>query len=184
MVKKTCGSCAKTINLKKLKIDDKYTYFCDTHISIERRKQQRLKKAKIITIRKLDSVFSKVVRSFYKEYCHACKGNFKYERLQAAHLVSRRYMRWRYDLRNVFPACKQCNLYDQCHTIWLAETCENLYGKSLKDYLLKHRFDQMQFTKGLKEELYEFYSNFNYTIDNRKEAIEKYEQIIHKYKQW
>lgn len=99
----------------------------------EKQKKEKLKlKKKIqrerITEKKLDTVFSKLVRNIYPPYCHSSKVPITVETSQAAHLIGRNNRCVRWDLRNVYPTTPEQNMYNQLHVIKLAKRLEEYYG--------------------------------------------------------
>lgn len=58
-----------------------------------------------ITTNKLDTLFSRIVRM--KGRCSYCG---KDQRLQCAHIISRKYHQIRWDLNNAIPLCSSCHV--------------------------------------------------------------------------
>jgi len=66
----------------------------------------------------LDDLVSEVVRrnaadEFGRCACVSCDKRERWQDMDCAHLMDRGNMGTRYDLRNLAPACKQCNRYDE-----------------------------------------------------------------------
>lgn len=95
--------------------------------------KKKLKREKV-TERKLDTVFSQLVRNIYPPFCHSSKVPITVATSQCAHLVSRRYRCVRWDLRNCYPTTPAENLYNQLHVIKLAKRLESYYGVSIEDW--------------------------------------------------
>lgn len=65
-------------------------------------------------IKKLDSLFSKYIRLAYADdagyvQCFTCGKKLYWKCMQNGHFHSRRHMALRFDTRNCFPQCKECN---------------------------------------------------------------------------
>lgn len=66
-------------------------------------------------IKKLDSLFSKYVRLAYADdagyvECFTCGKKLHWTRIQNGHFHSRRHMVLRFDTKNCFPQCNECNV--------------------------------------------------------------------------
>lgn len=83
-----------------------------------------VKKPKVTT-KKLDTLFSKLVRA--KGRCSYCGSD---QRLQCAHVISRRYHQIRWDLRNAIPLCSSCHLKFTYDPIAWQIYIEQSFGKN------------------------------------------------------
>lgn len=64
-----------------------------------------------IRITKLDSLFSRYVRTISGGYCKRCKKYFGVAKLHNAHFHSRRKHSVRWDIANTVPICFGCHSY-------------------------------------------------------------------------
>jgi 5-methylcytosine-specific restriction endonuclease McrA len=76
-----------------------------------------MKKPKRSTlIRKLDRIFSEYIRKRDTDYkgqveCISCQKTFQYKEVDAGHFISRKYLRTRWDEKNVHGQCRRCNRF-------------------------------------------------------------------------
>lgn len=133
---KQCSRCKKerVIFVNKT-IDGERKQFCQQCAGIvkkeldkEKRKVKREKKREIITEKKLDTAFSKLVRTIYPPMCHSSRVPITIEGSHCAHLVSRKNRCTRWDLRNCYPTTPQENMFNQLHVIQLAKRLQEYYG--------------------------------------------------------
>lgn len=66
-------------------------------------------------IKKLDTLFSKYVRLAYADdtgctECFTCGKKLYWKQMQNGHFHSRRHMALRFDTKNCFPQCEECNV--------------------------------------------------------------------------
>ena len=69
-------------------------------------KKPKPRRAKSYAVKTLDPLFAKVVR--LSGSCTAC---LSHDRIQCAHIVSRRYRATRWDRDNAMPLCAKCHTY-------------------------------------------------------------------------
>lgn len=139
---KVCSRCKKSKVIWKNKtIDGEKKQFCQTcwnitdkELAKEKRKVKREKKRETITEKKLDSVFSKLVREIYPPYCHSSKVPIQVEGSHCAHLISRNNRCVRWDLRNCYPTTPQENMFNQLHVIQLAKRLKEYYEIDIDDW--------------------------------------------------
>jgi hypothetical protein len=101
--------------------------FCDRHYAIfikqkekekakilkvkESKLAKRIKKRETITGTKLWTLTSQLTRKIKPLICCTCDKELTYETAQAGHFRSRRFGSTKYDLRNLNPQCKSCNVF-------------------------------------------------------------------------
>lgn len=71
-------------------------------------------------INELDDVFSEWLRRYNADEngkceCFICGYKARWQDMQAAHFIDRIYMNCRFDPKNVYVCCEQCNCYDPDH---------------------------------------------------------------------
>lgn len=112
----------------------------------------------VITKDKVDQVFSWLVRTLYPNFCHACKKPLPYKMLQCCHMVPKsKGSLLRYDIRNCYPGCEECNFYDETHELELAKQCDHYWGTGTSALL--HTASERTYSRS-KDELKELYSAF------------------------
>ena len=97
-----------------------------------------MKKPKRSTlIRKLDRIFSEYIRKRDTNHkgqveCISCQKTFQYKEVDAGHFISRKYLRTRWDEKNVHGQCRRCKikmLYlgsNQNGYFYLCKRCNNV----------------------------------------------------------
>lgn len=85
--------------------------------------------------KKLDILFSKLVKTIYPLTCHGkCDGrHMKREETQCCHFVGRRKVLLRWFLGNALPGCAQCNLAEQDHVYFLGKYLNKYYGEGFAE---------------------------------------------------
>ena len=80
--------------------------------------------------KKLDILFSKLVKQIYPFVCHGkCQlRRLRREEAQCCHFVGRRKVLLRWFLGNALPGCAKCNLSDQDHVYFLGVYLNKYYG--------------------------------------------------------
>lgn len=125
--KSFCANCAKKVKKKidTLKVKERK----------EKAKVKRKEKRELITEKKLDAIFSKLVRTIYDPFCKSCGKSITFSTSHNAHLFSRvaRCVRW--DLRNCYNTCPNCNLFDQLHVVFLAKKQKEYYNIEIEDWI-------------------------------------------------
>ena len=113
-----CGNCIK--NKQKIK---------------EKKDKQKIRKQNTCTEKKLDTVFSKLVRTIYPMVCHSSGVEISFNNAHAAHFISRVNRCVRFDLRNVYPTLPSENMYNQLHVLGLAKSLKNYYEIDAEDWI-------------------------------------------------
>jgi len=89
-------------------------------VSLKRSPLKKKSKSKISTLtRKLDAVFSKIMRLIYAEKqkapggvrCYTCRQVFPLDKMHVSHYVSRSHNSLRWEQRNVRLCCIGCNVW-------------------------------------------------------------------------
>lgn len=116
-------------------------------------------------IDKLDRYFSKYIRlrdtkDGYGK-CISCNGIYSFEKLDAGHFFSRRYMNTRWNENNVHAQCRNCNRF--------LEGNKYKFGKALEKKIGISEIDRLDYLKSQTKK---------YTISELKLLIDKYKQII------
>lgn len=178
--------------------------FCDRHYAVLMKKKalenakklrvkekaiaKRTKKRETITATKLWTLTSQLLRTIKPLICCTCSKKLEYSTAQAGHFRSRRFGPTKYDLRNLNPQCKSCNVFyggfEYEHACFIKEK----YGESTLD-LMVSRSKNLKFKIGktFLYDVYHLYNNAMSTLANinssqeketiLKELVEKYEEI-------
>jgi len=167
------GMCEYHYNLK-LKEKDK-----------EKKQLKREKKKALITEKKLDTIFSKLVRVIYDPYCKACGKEIQFNSSHNAHLVSRTVRCVRWDLRNCYNTCPSCNLYDQLHVIYLAKKQEQFYNIKIEDWIILTKQNLCKISSTERERLYNIFNVYyekafklNFSSYKQEESFKLISEII------
>lgn len=153
--KKVCKSC--TAHLEKNKIKEKK----------EKTKAKRKAYRERITEKKLDTIFSRLVRNIYPSYCHSSKVPITVETSHCAHLVGRNNRCVRWDLRNCYPTTPQENLHNQLHVIQLAKRLFEYYEIDIDTWESASKQTTCKLTEGERKEMYDIF----------KEGLDRFFQI-------
>lgn len=175
--KKVCQRCA-----------EKYTKAKEKQKKEKIQLQKRIKRERI-TEKKLDTVFSKLVRTIYPPYCHSSKVPITVETSQAAHLIGRNSRCVRWDLRNVYPTTPVENMHNQLHVIKLAKRLEEYYGINIDDWEAASKSTTCKLNDSDRRYMYDVFKDAldqTYAILLQDEPYEKLkvlrEQVINKTK--
>ncbi len=111
-------------------------------------KKKTKKKVKRTTLRnKADLLFSKIIRG--RGACERC---LKETTLQTSHIISRRYLHLRYDLRNALCFCAGCHMWWHHNPLeaisWYIETHPNDYKYLMKE---KHVYEKVDYEKVIEK---------------------------------
>jgi len=139
---KICSRCSKERPIWKNKtVDGEKLQYCqpcwrivDRETQKEKKRTQRKKKQDRITEKKLDSIFSLLVRNIYPPFCHSSGVSITVETCQCAHLIGRSNRCVRFDMRNCYPTTPQENMYVQTHVIYLAKRLKEYYNIDFEDF--------------------------------------------------
>jgi hypothetical protein len=63
--------------------------------------------------KKLDTIFSKYIRTIHPKKCYTCGNILEYSHLQCGHYISRGHKATRFEENNCRPQCAFCNCYRQ-----------------------------------------------------------------------
>ena len=116
--KKVCQTCAQKHDRLKEKAKKETVL-----------KRKRIRRAKI-TEKKLDMVFSRLIRSLYPLSCMSCKLSLTFGTAQCAHFKGRNARSTRWDIRNCGVACMSCNYYDSSHAWELGNILAGYWGSN------------------------------------------------------
>lgn len=85
--------------------------------------------------RKLDILFSKLVKLIYPFVCHGkCQlRRLRREEAQCCHFVGRRKVLLRWFIGNALPGCAKCNLSDQDHVYFLGVYLNKYFGEGFAE---------------------------------------------------
>lgn len=91
-------------------------------------------------IRKLDAIFSKFIRARDTGHdntfvCCSCSRVMPYEQADAGHFINRRFMRVRWDERNVHAQCRSCNRFSEGNQVGYFRFMQKKYGDEVIDLL-------------------------------------------------
>ena len=151
--------------------------YCKSCIIKKKKEQQKMKvkkeradikKENLCTEKKLDSIFSKLVRTIYPPICHSSNQPITYNTCHACHLIGRAAFSVRFDLRNVMPCKPEENLFNQLHVIGLAKKLTEYYGIDVDDFLAASRQCTPKFTNAERKEMYKIFSEGLKIAENLK----------------
>lgn len=176
---KKCDRCQKEKPIwKNQTVEGEKKKFCKTCYNIvnrtlkkEKLKKQREKKRSIITEKKLDQVFSKLVRNIYPPVCHSSGDPITVETSHCAHLIGRNNRCLRWDLRNCFPTKPEENLYNQLHIIYLGKKLEYYYGIKIEDWDAQSKQQICKLSRVEKKEMYDIFKQYLDKVLEAKRVI-------------
>ena len=124
-----------------------------------KKEKKRIKKQETITEKKLDIIFSRLVRSIYPPFCHSSKVPLEFSKSNAAHLVTRAIRSTRWDLRNVYPTTYAENMYNQLHVIQLAKRLQTYYGIDIEQWEKVARATTCKLSSSDRKAMYDVFTN-------------------------
>ena len=180
---KDCSRCKKSrVIFKNQKVGEEKFQYCEQCWNIlnrekvkEKRKIKREKKRETITEKKLDAIFSKLVREIYPSYCHSSKVPIQVEGSHCAHLISRNNRCVRWDLRNCYPTTPQENMFNQLHVIQLAKRLKEYYGIDIDDWESTAKQEVCKLTLTERKEMYDiFRDGLERTLSLKRSGADKH----------
>lgn len=128
---------------------------------------------------KLDTIFAKVVKHYYPQFCHSCGipvilGS---KDTHACHLIDRHWHSVRWDIRNVYTGCSACNLFDGNHQHNLAVWVDKYFGLGTYSGLLDESKKTFQWSQPARKELYTLFKAFLADELSKEELLENYLNI-------
>ena len=145
--KKVCQKCAAKIEQHKVK---------EKQAKAKARKKALRER---ITEKKLDTIFSRLVRNIYPSYCHSSKVPITVETSHCAHLVGRNNRCLRWDLRNCYPTTPQENMYNQLHVIQLSKKLYEYYSIDIDIWESASKQNTCKLTEGNRKEMYDVFKD-------------------------
>lgn len=111
--------------------------------------------------KKLDNIFSLLVRERANWYCQACSTNKKMEpgTLDCAHIFSRRNLATRYHPQNAVALCRSCHMFYTEHWYDWREWCVEQFGEEFVAKLRLLSNSTVKWTTKQREEIYQFYKD-------------------------
>ena len=188
---KPCSDCGKTKPLA-----NKTKRLCATCLVKQRKEKQKARKEykkrvkqETITQTKLDQVTSWLVRAAHEEKCHSCEIPLDPKQSQCAHFVGRTKGPTRYNLFNLLPACRTCNLFTPHHVWNLGKTLNKLWGEETTEKMLTLSAKHLKMSNNDRKQIYDVFKYYLTQIqegnlcqeDKYKlllEAQSKYEKIV------
>lgn len=172
--KRLCATCLAKSNKEKQKV---------------RKEKKRKEKQDTITQSRLDQVTSWLVRAAHEHKCHSCEIPLDPKISQCCHFVGRTKGPTRYDLFNLLPGCKICNLFTPHHVWALGKTINKLWGEDTTEHMLTLAGHQLKLSNYDRSLVYKVYKQAldkiqggNFSQDEKYEILmetrEKYKQII------
>ena len=147
--KKVCQKCA--IKVERLKEKAKK----DKLIAIRKAKRER------VTDKKLDTVFSRLIRSMYPLTCMSCKKELTFPTSQNGHFKGRRYKRTRWDPRNCGILCLPCNYYDSSHAWELGKQLDTYWGQGNAENMRILGEQEIHLSEEQRKQLYDLFSGYH-----------------------
>lgn len=138
--------------------------------------------------KKLDIVFSNLVRERANYICQACCTNKRNEKatLDCAHIMSRRSLSLRYHPNNAVALCRSCHMFYTEHPFDWNDWCQDQLGGDFIAELRLVSNQTVKWTAALKEEIYIFYKGELKRIEEERKnsslIIEfKQHEVMHKF---
>lgn len=197
---KICSHCKKefpalykscVVKGERLKLCQTCTLKLERNVKKDKKEKEKVKrqiKRALITEKKLDLIFSKLVKLAYPPICHSTGVSLKDKVVHAAHLISRNNRCLRWDIRNVMPTLAEENMYNQNHVIFLARKFEEYYNISFDTLYLASKQSTCKITADDRHRLYKVFSHYvdiipnldftNLTLDKIREEIIKMTKFI------
>lgn len=188
---KPCSGCGKVKALA-----NKTKRLCATCLVKERKEKQKLRKEhkkkikqETITQSKLDQVTSWLVRAAHEEKCHSCEISLDSKQSQCCHFVGRTKGPTRYNLFNLLPGCRTCNLFTPHHVWNLGKSLDRIWGKDTTEKMLELSVKHLKLSNNDRRMIYDVFKHYldkiqegNYSQEEKyellKEAQHKYELIV------
>jgi len=112
-----------------------------------------------LRLKKLDIVFSKLVRERNNYICQACCENKREDLLDCAHILGRRVVALRWHPKNATALCRSCNMFYTEHPFDWRDWCIDQMGEDLVAELRRVSNTTVNWTKALREEIYQHYKS-------------------------
>jgi hypothetical protein len=188
---KPCSDCGK---IKPLA--NKTKRLCATCLVKQRKEKQKSRKEykkrikqETITQSRLDQVTSWLVRAAHEEKCHSCEIPLDPKQSQCCHFVGRTKGPTRYNLLNLLPGCRTCNLFTPHHVWNLGKTLNKLWGDDTTEKMLQLSTRHLKLSNNDRKMIYDIFKHYldkihdgNYSQDEKYslilEAQSKYEKIV------
>ncbi len=109
--------------------------------------------------KKLDIVFSNLVRERNNYVCQACCINKRYEpqTLDCAHIMGRRGVALRWHPKNATALCRSCHLFYTEHPFDWSDWCKDQWGEKFIAELRLISSKPVKWSKALREEIFQHY---------------------------
>jgi hypothetical protein len=191
VVQKPCSDCGKVKPLA-----NKTKRLCATCLVKAKKEKQKIRKEykkkvkqETITQSKLDQVTSWLVRAAHEHKCHSCEIPLDPRQSQCAHFVGRTKGPTRYNLYNLLPACRTCNLFTPHHVWNLGKTLNKLWGDDNTEKMLELSAKHLKMSNNDRKMIYDVFKHYldkiqdgNFSQEEKysliREAQSKYEHIV------
>jgi hypothetical protein len=191
VIQKPCSDCGKVKPLA-----NKTKRLCATCMVKLKKEKQKIRKEykkkvkqETITQSKLDQVTSWLVRAAHEYKCHSCEIPLDPRNSQCAHFVGRTKGPTRYNLYNLLPACRTCNLFTPHHVWNLGKTLNKLWGEDNTEKMLELSAKHLKMSNNDRKMIYDVFKEYlnkiqdgNFSQDEKysliREAQSKYEHIV------
>jgi hypothetical protein len=111
-----------------------------------------------VRLKKLDIIFSQLVRERNNYYCQNCCENKRFEgQLDCAHIMGRRGVGLRWHPCNATALCGACHRFYTEHPFDWADWCKDQFGEDFVVELRLVSSKPVKWSKGLREEIYQHY---------------------------
>ncbi len=110
-----------------------------------------------VRLRKLDIVFSRLVRERSNYYCENCCTNKREGFLDCAHIMGRRSVALRWHPRNATSLCRPCHMFFTEHPFDFSDWCKDQFGEDFIAELRLVSTKPVKWNKPLREEIYQHY---------------------------
>jgi len=111
--------------------------------------------------KKLDIVFSNLVRERVNYTCQACCTNKRHEpsTLDCAHIMSRRSVGLRWHPRNAIALCRSCHMFYTDHPFDWSDWCRDQFGGDFVAELRLVSNKTVSWSTKLREDIYKHYKD-------------------------
>ena len=112
-----------------------------------------------LRLKKLDIVFSKLIRERNNYICQACCVNQREDLLDCAHILGRRVVALRWHPKNATALCRSCHMFYTEHPFDWRDWCVDQLGEGLVAELRRISNTTVKWSKSLREEIYQHYKS-------------------------
>lgn len=146
-------------------------------IKAEKDRLKRKAKREEITVKKVDQLQSKVIRSVYPLVCSTCGFKGELKDFHNGHVFSRKFIIIRFNPQNCAPQCPKCNIFGNGEQYLFSKFVEQFHGEGTMDKLHSLLQSKEKISKPEREAIYKVYQNA-LEHKNLNKLIEEYYKIF------